>query len=75
MRTLCQWKIAQPLGDACDSAEVWAFKDRAAAAAKAETGAAAWGGVWGAVRLWGEIVEHDCGYRAENARIVAIEGV
>jgi len=27
---------------------------------------------WGAVALWGELVEHEPGFRAENARVVAI---
>ena len=27
---------------------------------------------WGAVALWGELVEHERGFRAENARVVAI---
>jgi len=30
---------------------------------------------WGAVALWGELVEHERGFRAENARVVAIEAV
>jgi hypothetical protein len=30
---------------------------------------------WGAVALWGELVEHERGYRAENAAVVAIEAV
>lgn len=38
-----------------------------------------WGGglapmVWGRVHLWGDIVEHEIGYRAEYARIFAIDG-
>jgi hypothetical protein len=31
-------------------------------------------GVWGRVALWGEIVEHSDGYRAEFARPLSIEG-
>jgi hypothetical protein len=30
---------------------------------------------WGAVAMWGELVEHERGFRAENARVVAIEAV
>lgn len=38
--------------------------------------ASEWGGalVWGRVHLWGDIVEHEIGYRAEYARIFAIDG-
>lgn len=30
--------------------------------------------VWGSVALWGDIVEHELGYRAENAAVRSIDG-
>ena len=57
-----------------DHAGVWAFKDRQRAIQKA---ADHWGTgpfVYGSVRLWGTVVEHSEGFRAENARIISIEG-
>jgi hypothetical protein len=30
--------------------------------------------VLGAVELWGRVVEHDAGFRAEHARVVALVG-
>ena len=30
---------------------------------------------YGSVRIWGEVIEHAAGYRAEFARVVSIDGV
>jgi hypothetical protein len=30
--------------------------------------------VWGSVALWGDVVEHELGYRAENAAIRSLDG-
>jgi hypothetical protein len=30
---------------------------------------------YGSVRIWGEVIEHAAGYRAEFARLVSIDGV
>ena len=53
-----------------DFAGIWAFKDPNLAACKlVETG---FDGVLGSVALWGEIVEHTMGYRAEFAEVRSI---
>lgn len=75
----CLWQpgipaTGNPTDHGCEG--VWAFKDKRSAEAKARQ--AKYGGhtqwVWGSVRLWGSVVEHTEGYRAENARIVSIDG-
>jgi len=55
-------------------AGVHAWKEREAARIMFEENMAG-AGAWGAVALWGELVEHEPGFRAENARVVAIEAV
>jgi len=55
-------------------AGVHAWKEREAARIMFEENMAG-AGAWGAVALWGELVEHERGFRAENARVVAIEAV
>ena len=57
---------------------VWAFKDRKRATAKAvehryERNIK--GYAWGAVALWGDVIEHEHGWRAENARVISLDGV
>jgi hypothetical protein len=57
-----------------DYAGVHAWKEREDARIMFEHGMAG-AGAWGAVALWGELVEHERGFRAENACVVAIEAV
>jgi hypothetical protein len=64
--------------DSAPSGGVHAYKDAAKARQHAET--AYLGGqqphwLWGSVRLWGEVVEHEIGYRAEFARIISLDGI
>ena len=54
-------------------AGVHAWKEREAARIMFEENMAG-AGAWGAVALWGELVEHERGFRAENARVVANRG-
>jgi hypothetical protein len=61
------------------SGGVHSYKDAAKARHDAETAylGNGWPGwwVWGSVRLWGEVVEHETGYRAEFARIISLDGI
>jgi hypothetical protein len=59
-----------------NNAGIWAFKDKARALNKfaSDTGRSqSW--AFGSVRLWGEVIEHDLGWRAEFARVASIDGV
>lgn len=76
----CEWRPDAPMTGTPgghDGCGVWAFTDRAAAAGKVsvESSGCRAPAAGGAVRLWGELIEHEIGFRAEHARIVAIEGV
>lgn len=69
-----RWKPDEPMtgvpGDH-DAAGVWAFKTEEAARRKMlQSGP---GHAYGSVRLWGQVVEHTEGYRAEFARVLTIE--
>jgi hypothetical protein len=70
------WVPDEPMvGDPDDygAAGVWAFKDRNLALRKMlESGP---GYAYGTVSLWGEVVEHDLGYRAQFARVASIEDI
>lgn len=66
------------VGDQTDSGSgVHVFKDMAAAAREIDAYVAHGGGAYalGTVQLWGEVVEHERGYRAERAMIRSIDGV
>jgi hypothetical protein len=57
-------------------AGVWAFKERRRATRKAAENRRDHGGyAWGTVALWGEVIEHEYGWRGEYARIVSLDGV
>lgn len=60
-----------------DIGGVWAFKERSRAVEKMIKGLSGSSLVtaYGAVALWGEIVEHEDGYRAEFADIISIDDV
>lgn len=49
---------------------IWAFKEKNRAIYKMLQGANT---VYGSVKLWGKIIEHELGYRAEYAKIVSID--
>ena len=55
-----------------DSKGVWAFRERGPAEAKLHANPAH---VLGRVKLWGQVVEHQDGFRAQFARIVALDAV
>lgn len=51
---------------------IWAFKEKKRALAKMiETS----NGVYGSVKLWGEIIEYEDGYKAQYARIASLDGI
>lgn len=57
---------------------IWAFKEKNRALKKMLEGSynnESVGTVYGSVKLWGKIVEHELGYRAECAKIVSLEDV
>ena len=55
---------------------IWAFKDKERAYKKMLTGGhLGEDAVYGKVRLWGQIVEHEHGYRAEYALIESLEDI
>jgi hypothetical protein len=70
-----------------DYAGLWAFKERDAAFDKACAAAEdaiksakrrvrdGWRPIWGAVALWGDMFEHEIGWRAEKARILSLDGI
>jgi hypothetical protein len=70
-----------------DYAGVWAFKERDAAFDKACDAAEdgdprfrtaygnGWRPVWGAVALWGDMFDHEIGWRGEKARILSLDGI
>lgn len=54
---------------------VFAFKQRRQAVEEAKRMSTQWLPVaYGSVRMWGEVVEHSRGYRAEFARIATVDG-
>jgi len=55
-----------------DSKGVWAFRERGPAETKLHANPAH---VLGRVKLWGQVVEHQDGFRAQFARIVALDAV
>jgi len=66
------------IGDAQSTASgVHAFKDFAGVAKESDDYRKQVGGAYaiGTVQLWGEVVEHERGYRAERAMIRSIDGV
>lgn len=70
------WLPGQPMTGnptTVNHAGVWAFKDEERAAKKAIDEGYGW--VVGRVKLWGTVIEHDYGYRAENALIVSLDAV
>lgn len=53
---------------------IWAFKDKSRALGKAISSASCPARtVYGSVKLWGKVVEHEIGYRAEYAKVVSLE--
>lgn len=57
---------------------IWAFKEKNRALNKMLEGNyhdKSNGTIYGSVKLWGKIVEHELGYRAECAKIVSLEDV
>lgn len=52
---------------------IWAFKDKGRAIKKMlETSTSS---VYGSVKLWGKVVEHELGYRAEYAKIISLDDI
>lgn len=73
----CVWQPGAPMtgtpGDYdLDTAGVYAFKTKEGMMAEFGTYPDL---IYGTVALWGKVVEHELGYRAENAEIVSLDGV
>lgn len=53
---------------------IWAFKEKSRALAKMLNGGyRSEETVYGSVKIWGKVIEHELGYRAEYAKIISLE--
>jgi hypothetical protein len=79
----CVWEPGVPMrGTPGDNSPegVWAFRESSRAIAKADDAVAVSClpdsiAVWGSVFMWGEVVEHEDGWRAEFASVRSLDGV